>query len=144
MSWRVLAAWLECFPESIWCQNEQVCQGRKIVKRFERSNGLDTALYKNIPFYNDAIGVFRNAFLGNCRFDDFRCRATGTLITTDREQGIPRPTNTQCTNSFISKSPPSVCERRSCYSHPSAWLNTGSIQRDKLARKRQWRRYANG
>ena len=23
---------------------------RKSVKRFERSNGLDTALYKNIPF----------------------------------------------------------------------------------------------
>ena len=32
-----------------WCRNEQVCQGRKSVKRFERSDGLDTALYKNIP-----------------------------------------------------------------------------------------------
>ena len=29
---------------------EQVCHGRKSVKRFERSNGLDTALYKNIHF----------------------------------------------------------------------------------------------
>ena len=32
-----------------WCQNEQVCQGRKSVKPFERLNGLDTVLYKNIP-----------------------------------------------------------------------------------------------
>ena len=31
---RVTAAWLECFP----------------VKRFERSNEPDTALYKNLPF----------------------------------------------------------------------------------------------
>ena len=26
------------------------CQGRKSVKHFERSNGLDTALSKNIPY----------------------------------------------------------------------------------------------
>ena len=45
-----IAAWLECFQEKpSWCRNEQVCQGRTSVKRFERSNGLDTALYKNIP-----------------------------------------------------------------------------------------------
>ena len=45
-----IAAWLECFQEKpSWCLNEQVCQGRISVKRFERSNGLDTALYKNIP-----------------------------------------------------------------------------------------------
>ena len=45
-----IAAWLECFQEKpSWCRNEQVCQGRKSVKRFERSNGLDIALYKNIP-----------------------------------------------------------------------------------------------
>ena len=32
----------------IWCRNEQVCQGVKCrLKRFERSNGLDTALYNN-------------------------------------------------------------------------------------------------
>ena len=31
-------------------QNEQVCQGRKSVKCFERSNGLDTALYKKTTF----------------------------------------------------------------------------------------------
>ena len=47
---RVIAAWLECFPEKPrWCRNEQVCQGRKSAKRFERSNGLDTALYRIIP-----------------------------------------------------------------------------------------------
>ena len=46
----VIAAWLECFPwKPSWCRNEQVCQRRKSVKRFERYNGLDTALYKNIP-----------------------------------------------------------------------------------------------
>ena len=38
----------ECFPEkSSWCRNEQVCQ-RLSVKRFERSNGLNTLLYKSI------------------------------------------------------------------------------------------------
>ena len=48
---RVIAAWLECFPEKpSWCRNEHVCQGRKSVKHFELSNGLDTAPYKNIPF----------------------------------------------------------------------------------------------
>ena len=41
-----IAAWLECFQEKpSWCRNKQVCHGRKSVKRFERSNGLDTALY---------------------------------------------------------------------------------------------------
>ena len=47
-----IAAWIECFKEKpSWCRNEHVCQGRISVRRFERSNGLDTALYKNIPFY---------------------------------------------------------------------------------------------
>ena len=42
-----IAAWLEYFQQKLsWCRNEQVWQGRKSVKRFERSNGLDTALYK--------------------------------------------------------------------------------------------------
>ena len=37
-----IGTWLECFPEKpSWCWNEQVCQGRKRVKRFERSNGLN-------------------------------------------------------------------------------------------------------
>ena len=49
-SHRAIAAWLECFQEKpSWCRNEQVCQGRKSVKGFERSNGPDTAQYKNIP-----------------------------------------------------------------------------------------------
>ena len=49
-SLRAVCSVAECFTEkSSWCRNEQVCQGRKSVKRFERSNGLDTALYKNIP-----------------------------------------------------------------------------------------------
>ena len=48
LSLRVIATWLECFQEkSSWCRNKQVCQGRKTVKSFERSNELDTALYKN-------------------------------------------------------------------------------------------------
>ena len=46
------AAWLECFQEKpSWCRNEQVCQGRKSVKHFERSNVLDTALYKAYLFF---------------------------------------------------------------------------------------------
>ena len=37
----------ECFPEKLsWCRNEQVCQE---MKCFERSNGLDNGLYRNIP-----------------------------------------------------------------------------------------------
>ena len=47
----VIAAWLECFPEKpSWCRNEQVCQGGQSIKRFERSNGLETALNKNMHF----------------------------------------------------------------------------------------------
>ena len=46
----VIAAWLERFQEKLsWCRNEQVSQVRS-VRHFERSNGLDTALYKNIIF----------------------------------------------------------------------------------------------
>ena len=56
-----IAAWLECFPEkSSWCRNEQVCQG-VMVKRFERSNGLDTALYKNIPLLSHIRMILINA-----------------------------------------------------------------------------------
>ena len=57
----VIAAWLECFPEKpSWCRIEQVCQGAKNVKLFERSNGLDTALYKNyqLPFSNTRNRAF--------------------------------------------------------------------------------------
>ena len=37
VSLRVIAAWLECFPEKArWCRNEQVCQGGG-VNRFEWS-----------------------------------------------------------------------------------------------------------
>ena len=46
---------VECFPEKpSWCRNEQVCQGRQkvSVKRFERSNGLDTALHKKYLYLN--------------------------------------------------------------------------------------------
>ena len=32
--------------------SEQFCQGRKSVKRFELSKGLDAALYKNIPLHH--------------------------------------------------------------------------------------------
>ena len=47
-----IAARLECFQEKpSWCRNEQVCQGRKSVKRFERSNGRDTALYIKTYLY---------------------------------------------------------------------------------------------
>ena len=38
------------FPrEAELVAEQQVSQGRKSVKRFEWSNGLDTTLYKNIP-----------------------------------------------------------------------------------------------
>ena len=57
-----IARMLVCFPEqSSWCRNEQVCQGRKSVKHFERANRLDTALYINTHFYplsSPAPGMF--------------------------------------------------------------------------------------
>ena len=40
-----------------WCRNEQVCLGRKSVKNFESSNGVDTALYKNIPFMGSILAM---------------------------------------------------------------------------------------
>ena len=47
---RVIASWLEFFPEkSGWCRNERFCQGGKVCKAVQ-SKGLDIALYKNIPF----------------------------------------------------------------------------------------------
>ena len=53
---RVIAAFLECFQKKpSWCRNEQVCQGRISVKRFEPSSGLDTALYKNIHFFTRVV-----------------------------------------------------------------------------------------
>ena len=54
---RVIDAWLECLQEKpSCCRNDQVCQGRKSLKRFERSNGLDTALYKkNILLYTNLL-----------------------------------------------------------------------------------------
>ena len=39
-------------------RNEQVCQGRKSVKRFERYNGLDTALYKNVHLKKKLTGHY--------------------------------------------------------------------------------------
>ena len=40
----------ECFPEkSSWRQNEQSAGDQ--VKRFERSNGLGTTLFNNIPLH---------------------------------------------------------------------------------------------
>ena len=49
----------ECFPEkSSWCRNEQVCQ-------FERSNGLETALYKCIPFMCGVLLIF-GFWAGKC------------------------------------------------------------------------------
>ena len=47
-----IAAWLECFQEKPRTVSELTgLPGEESVKRFERSNGLDTALYKTIPFF---------------------------------------------------------------------------------------------
>ena len=49
-----IAAWLECFQEKPRTVSEWTgLPGEESVKRFERSNGLDTALYKTtpLPFY---------------------------------------------------------------------------------------------
>ena len=45
-----IAAWLACFQEKPRTVSEWTgLPGEESVKRFERSNGLDTALYKTIP-----------------------------------------------------------------------------------------------
>ena len=45
-----IAAWLECFQEKPRTVSEGTgLPGEESVKRFERSNGLDIALYKTIP-----------------------------------------------------------------------------------------------
>ena len=51
----VTAAWLECFPEKPRTVSE--CSGlsgkaKSVKLEFERSNGLDTALYQNYLFYS--------------------------------------------------------------------------------------------
>ena len=72
MSSRLIAAWLECVPEkSSWCRNEQVCQGRKSVKRFERSDGLDTAVYKTYPFLPSPV-LLAHVELSGGRFSRMR------------------------------------------------------------------------
>ena len=50
---RMLPREVELVPEI-----EQVCQG-VIHKSFERSNGLDTVLYKNIPLLFLPAGDYR-------------------------------------------------------------------------------------
>ena len=62
-----IAAWLECLQEKpSWYRNEQVCQGRKSVKRFARSNGQDTALYKNTHFVFYSVLENINNYLLRC------------------------------------------------------------------------------
>ena len=67
-----IAAWLECFQEKPRTVSEWTgLPGEESVKRFERSNGLDTALYKTIPlpffFFtiraNYGSSFFRNQFV---------------------------------------------------------------------------------
>ena len=73
-SLRVIAAWLECFPEKLRTVSEWTClSGRaKSIKRFERSEGLDTALYKNYLFLSSAISILRNKkLLTNSTFFSF-------------------------------------------------------------------------
>ena len=108
--------------------------------------------------HGDATGVFSQCIPGNCRIEAFRqpcythcilsrlrrCRLNGTLITTDREQGMLDLVMHNVLLFVLVNPPLSACERRSCCSRLSEWLHTGSIQFDKSGRKRQWRRYANG
>ena len=53
------------------------------VKRFERSNGLDTAPYNNIPFYRRALLAF-NAL----PYQSTRNKTTGDTYWTDKEPDI--------------------------------------------------------
>ena len=56
LSLRVIAAWLDCFQEMpSWCRNEQISHGRKSVKPFEWSNGLDTVLYKTYILFTSTV-----------------------------------------------------------------------------------------
>ena len=59
-----IAAWLECFQEKPRTVSEWTgLPGEESVTRFERSNGLDTALYKTIPFFH----VERSSSVVECR-----------------------------------------------------------------------------
>ena len=55
-----------------------------------------------------------------------------------------RPSNAQCTNISTNESPTFSTRTSILLLALSSWLQTGTIQRDTLARKRQWRRYVNG
>ena len=53
-----IAAWLECFQEKPRTVSEWTgLPGEESVKRFEWSNGLDSALYKTIPFFSLKIAI---------------------------------------------------------------------------------------
>ena len=117
------------------------CQLRRFALRFIHSR-------------SDTTGVFRSAFREIVTLMTYGNRVrhilssqderiplpgvTGTLITTDREQGILDLVVHNVLIFVLINPPVSACECRSCYSRLSYWL-----QRDTLARKRQWRRYAN-
>ena len=82
------AASLECFPEKpSWCRNEQVCQGGQNVKRFERSNGPDIALYKNYLFLPlvavSALPRLKSAAI-SCSF----CFTSGSFMPINRSRTI--------------------------------------------------------
>ena len=113
-SWRIIAAWLECFPEKPRTVSEGTgLSGKaKSVKRFKRSNGLDTALYKNYRYLFYPRGPacprlpylwpLRSPSLARCIvptpcgtqslpriFSPFRCRLTGSGCGYGRAQTRP-------------------------------------------------------
>ena len=99
-SWCVIAAWLECLPEkSSWCRNEQVCQGLKGVKRFEWSNGLDIAPYKNIPLpsFSFARSTIEQLFTEQAdeRLQDLRADPSATNKLAEFERRLLSAENTK-------------------------------------------------
>ena len=61
------------------------------MKRFERSNGLDTTLYKNYLFFLSSIGVFHNDLRPSCSVvlsDDLDLQRLWNLLTKPSSTGF--------------------------------------------------------
>ena len=79
--------------------------------------------------------------LQNCNGIKLRCFALRFIHSHSDATGVFKIRNELIF--LLIRSPLLACKRRSCYSRLSSWLQTGSMQRDILARKRQWHCYAN-
>ena len=131
LSWWVIVT---CFPEKpSWCRNVLVFRGEgKIVQRFERSDWLDTALYKNYFFYVMIVFVGRwqwrtglSDALGRARVRKWRRPASVSTFYSSswgRETRVPRSTSN---SGRLSRpcSPTSLCRLVPAVRSVHAWIH---------------------